>query len=397
MATKPCEIGLVLVLAAAVCALPPGRGAARAQAPTGLEILENNTVVRRVCVQDGVPTFQAPERTARIPKDSGDLPAHLGGGTYVTVTGERTNGYEQVRTLTGDVVWIPETQPATNARTLCLAQPSVMRVCWGETAGQTIAVYENFAVLTASAIAFLDRGSLVQLWGYFEDQGRWAFVEKNGQVGFVRSAELCHETSMPPDTEATSHFGMTVAAANPRCFQQRTRAASEIRRIVIHNSRHTLGTAIGTSQSCDSNRPASAHVGIDRDGRMYRFVEDRFAAFHTGGHHGGFDASSLGIELMASKAMQSITPEQEQSLVALIRFWSKKYGIAPESGALDNSTRVKNYANVEFWSAPITIHRFTSAGRDTECPAFVWTDSARGDDEFFEWRRSHFTPDAGHP
>lgn len=184
---------------------------------------------------------------------------------------------------------------------------------------------------------------------------------------------------------------MTGVLAGPGCYQQhRARAASEIRRIVIHNSEHTLQSALATFQNCDPLRPTSAHVVIDRDGRMYRVVEDRFAAFHTGANHGGFNAVSLGIELVASGAagMGGMTPPQERALLELIRFWARLYKIEVARHVLDNSTRTKGYADIEYWDAPVTVHRLVSAGRGTDCPKFVWDDSPAGDEAFFRWRRA---------
>jgi N-acetyl-anhydromuramyl-L-alanine amidase AmpD len=266
-----------------------------------------------------------------------------------------------------------------------------MRVCGDQS--EPVPVFADFATTSASPVGLLTRGSLVQAWEYFEDQGRWTFVEEAGRVGFVQSSHLCHEASQPPGTEASETFNMTSALAGPGCYQQyRTRAASEIQRIVIHNSEHTLRSAIATFQNCNPSRPTSAHVAIDRDGRMYRIVEDQFAAFHTGASHGGFNAVSLGIELVASGAagMGGMTPPQEQALVDLVRFWTRKYRIAMPPHVLANAVTAKGYADIEYWDAPVTVHRLISAGRGTDCPKFVWDDSPAGDDAFFQWRRSHW-------
>lgn len=68
-------------------------------------------------------------------------------------------------------------------------------------------------------------------------RGRWAFVETNGKNGFVRSGDLCREKSTPPNAKTTVHIGMIVAPAKVDCYQwRRERGASEIRRILIHNS-----------------------------------------------------------------------------------------------------------------------------------------------------------------
>jgi hypothetical protein len=347
---------------------------------------------RRVCVLQGVEAYADPNRSARLTQSTPVAPSRLGAGTYVTLDGGRANGFVRIRTLSGVVVWVPERTPAGRA-SLCLPPSLVMNVCGDRDDPDGVPIRQNFATPSGPIVGRLSRGASVQAWEYFEDQGRWTFVEQDGHVGFVPSSALCHTASQPPDTEATEHFSMVAAPANSSCYQQhRTRAATEIRRIVIHNSENTLRSAIATFQHCDTSRPTSAHVAIDRDGRMYRLVEDRYAAFHTGANHGGMNAISLGIEIVASgdRGSRGMTVAQEEALVALIRFWSRKYGIEMPAHVLSNSTQTKTYADVEYWDAPITAHRFVSAGRGTDCPKFVWEDTPAGDDAFFDWRRRHF-------
>jgi hypothetical protein len=62
-------------------------------------------------------------------KENAALPARLGGGVYVQVTGRRQNGYLQVRTLKGAGFWIPENQPESGNPSLCMAHATTMRVC----------------------------------------------------------------------------------------------------------------------------------------------------------------------------------------------------------------------------------------------------------------------------
>jgi len=193
---------------------------------------------------------------------------------------------------------------------------------------------------------------------------------------------------------------MIPAAAKPDCYQWgRERAATEIRRIIIHNSERTLESTAATFQECAPDRPTSAHVGIDRDGKIYRFVEDRFTAFHTGGivHSGGFNSMALGIEVIAydKPGFTFMTREQERTLLDLIRFWMKEYHITIPRNVLQNSTRSKAYNDLEYWQAPVTIHRLVSADRGTDCPKFIWADSVQGDEEFFLWRRKHLGEDQG--
>jgi hypothetical protein len=371
-----------------------------AQVTSRPDLLEPETAVRRVCVQMGVQTFQAPDKGARIAKENAALAARLGGGLYVQITGLRQNGYRQVRTLKGAGFWIPENQPESGNPSLCMAHATTMRVCRKNSAPLDVPIQEDFEVETAAPVAFVKRGSLIHLWGYFEERGRWAFVETRGKVGFIKSEELCHEGSMPPDSKATERFRMIVAAARPDCYQwRRERGANEIRRIIIHNSEKPIESTIATFQECEPERPTSAHVGIDRDGQIYRFVEDKFTAFHTGGsvNSGGFNSASLGIELIAydKPGFTFMTPQQERSLLDLIRFWVKEYNITIPKNIIQNSTRSKAYNNLEYWHAPVTIHRLVSADRGTDCPKFIWADTIQGDEEFFRWRRKNLGGDQG--
>jgi hypothetical protein len=340
----------------------------------------------------GVQTFAAPDGRARIADDDPILPARLVGGTYVQLTGLRQNGYVQVKTTKVPSLWIPETQPESGNPSLCIAHSTRMRVCRGTAAPSAVPIIADFEAETAPPVAFVPRGSLLQLWGYYEERGRWAFVETAGRMGFVKTEELCHEGSLPPGLEATKHFGMKAAPAKPDCYQwRRQRAASEIRRIIIHNSQVPLQSTIALFQECDPERPTSAHVGIDRDGQIYRFVEDRYTGFHTGANNGGFNSVSLGIEVIAFNlpGFTGMTPQQERSLLGLIRFWAKEYKITMPQHVLQNSTQSKASNDLEYWQAPVTVHRLVSADRGTDCPKFIWADTIQGDEEFFRWRQKH--------
>lgn len=388
-------MSIVIESALVVTALLFGRPAAATgttdrQTAGPLAAAEADLTVRRVCIQMGVPTYSAPDRKARMARSRSGPPSRLGGGEYVQLTGGRAAGYHQVSTLERVTLWIPDTDPESGQPSLCLPASTTMRVCRNDAATPDVPVLGSFAQPTAAPVASVRRGRLVPVFEYFEDRGRWAFVEIGGKAGFVRSEDLCLEATAPPGLQATEHFRMIAAPARPACYQwNRERGASEIRRIVIHNSESTIRSAIATFQDCDPARPTSAHVGIDREGRMYRFVEDRFAAFHTGASHGGFNAVSLGIELVASEppALRSMTPPQERALVALIAFWADEYHISLPERVLQNSTRAKAYRDLEYWEAPVTMHRLVSASRGTDCPTFVWTDSTEGDEAFFGWRR----------
>jgi hypothetical protein len=348
-------------------------------------------ITRRVCVVQGVDTYSAPALTRRVTRPRRSMPLALEAGTYVTLTGQRADGFVRVRTLGGATVWVRE-QTAAGRSTLCVPASIPMTTCGG-IRGAVPILRDTDARSARKPVGLLRQGALVRSWEYFEDRGRWAFIEREGRVGFVPSRTLCPVASAPPDTDASDRFSMTPAPAGAECYQsQRSRAASEIRRIVIHNSEQPLASVISTFQRCNPRRPTSAHVAIDRDGRLYRFVEDRHAAFHTGAADGGMNAISLGIEVIAgaSPDQRGMTPVQERALLDLVRFWSRKYDIDTTPEVIANSTQAPAYADIEYWDAAVTVHRFVSAGRGTDCPKYLWDDSPAGDEAFFEWRRLHF-------
>jgi hypothetical protein len=350
-------------------------------------LLEPNSALRRVCVQMGVPAFETQPDESEAARSSAP---RVGGGAYVVLTGRRARGYAEVRLLHGGIKWIPEQDSASGRPSLCAPQATIMRTCGEAAGGEGVPAFDEPAGAPAPAF-HVPLDTRVQVWGYFPDGGRWTLIERSGRIGFMRSSSLCLVLSAPPRPDAPSRLSMRPAPANPDCYQShRERGANEITRIVIHNSEATVERTIATFQACNPAHAASAHVGIDRDGTMYRFVDDRFAAFHTGGHDGGFNAGSLGVELMASgrRGSRGMTNRQERALLALIRDWSDKYGIVIPARILSNSSRSRAYNSVEFWDAPVTIHRLISAGRGTDCPSFVWPDSAKGDDAFFRWRKT---------
>jgi hypothetical protein len=120
-------------------------------------------------------------------------------------------------------------------------------------------------------------------------------------------------------------------------------------------------------------------------------VEDRYTGFHTGANNGGFNSVSLGIEVIAFNlpGFTGMTPQQERSLLGLIRFWAKEYKITMPQHVLQNSTQSKASNDLEYWQAPVTVHRLVSADRGTDCPKFIWADTIQGDEEFFRWRQKH--------
>jgi hypothetical protein len=172
-----------------------------------------------------------------------------------------------------------------------------------------------------------------------------------------------------------------------------------ITRLVVHNTEATFASTMQLFTSGSAG--TSAHVVLDRDGTLYRLVEDQYAAYHAGGNPmGNFNDAALGVEVVAyDPGATFMTAAQNASLVRLLQAWMAQYNLQLSASTLDNSASVAGYADLEYAGAALTIHRLTKANRGTDCPLYLWADSSDGDQAFFDWRRQTFaTPeDAGAP
>jgi N-acetyl-anhydromuramyl-L-alanine amidase AmpD len=173
-----------------------------------------------------------------------------------------------------------------------------------------------------------------------------------------------------------------------------------ITRIVVHNTEEPFTNTM--SDFTSGANGTSAHVVIDRDGAMYRVVEDQFAAYHAGGSPdgmGNYNTASLGVEVVAydgsafggtAGEANFLSPAQAASLVMLIRAWMTEYTLVIGAEILGNGASSPGYADLEYASASLTIHRLTKANRGTDCPKFLFSDSPSGDEAFFRWRQQTF-------
>lgn len=329
--------------------------------------------VRRVCLQAGLG---APG---------------TGGGSIVFVTGEEAGGVG-LDTLSG-------AHFTASSAALCRITPQSMRVCpaSADRAGPvTTAVALNAA--PTSAIA---RGDRVRLLEYVVDKGTTkALVDVDGQARLVLADEICHAQAPPAQSKATSFFAMnTSAPAGPRAF--RPRDVNAIQRIVIHNTEVPLDETLHHFGRVEAN--TSAHVVIDRDGTVYRVVEDAFAAFHAGSSKdslGGFNTTSLGIEVVAYTEPRyhgepgdtgTFAEAQRIKVIELVDFWMEEYGLDIAPTILSNRASDNGYADLEYSRAAVTIHRLTKADRGTSCPRLLFNDTPEGDEDFFRWRETTFS------
>ncbi len=150
---------------------------------------------------------------------------------------------------------------------------------------------------------------------------------------------------------------VTFTPANASNYRAR-RAGFRIDTIVFHNTVFSTESAIATFKSPSSR--VSAHYIIDRSGQIYQMVLDQDCAFHAGDRD--INDRSIGIEHEATQTQRGMTPAQEKSSVALIRFLLRTYSI-PRNRILP--------------------HR---AIRQTSCPSLVFPDDA----SFNRWVVSNF-------
>jgi N-acetyl-anhydromuramyl-L-alanine amidase AmpD len=329
--------------------------------------------LRRVCLQDGLG------------------PAGADGGSVVLFTGREGAGLG-VETLFGEHI-VAEAGPRT---ALCALVRHPMRICDGTGATVPFAGGLRGSGTTGS----IARGSAVTFLEYVNDAGETkAILDVGGKARFVAAGEVCHSTPPEPRSAATEAFAMSTAVhAGPHAF--RPRSTSAIRRIVIHNTECSLEETFKIFGS--ENAVTSAHVVVDRDGTMYRVVEDAFTAFHAGASTdalGGFNTTSLGIEVVAwgdpkwggaPGEFASFAPAQQEVVTRLVKFWMQEYGLSLAPEIVANTASNPSYADLEYAKASVTIHRLTKAHRRTDCPNELFPNTPAGDELFFRWRESVF-------
>jgi N-acetyl-anhydromuramyl-L-alanine amidase AmpD len=188
----------------------------------------------------------------------------------------------------------------------------------------------------------------------------------------------------------------TAAASNT----YRPRSPDTIFRVVVHNTEEPFAQTMHDFTSGDNG--TAAHVVLDRDGTLYRVVEDQFSAYHAGGSPdgmGNYNTTTLGVEVVAYDGSQFggqasdanfLSDAQATSLVALIQAWMSEYNLQLGDDILQNTSSAQGYADLEYASAPLTMHRLTKADRGTDCPKFLFADSPDGDEAFFRWRQQTF-------
>ena len=311
-------------------------------------------------------------------------------GTLIYATGARSGNRIEIRELNSlNVVWIPEFDEQTQEPYLCAPKVTPSEVCLGTNASKEPISLLTFENGMQKITGLVHRGQKIDLLESYREKGKWAFVQAGAIAGFIETSNLClAKGSKIPNKEATVKLKMIDFPAHKNCYQSlRQRGENEIRRIVIHNSEGTMDSMIATFQLCES--VASAHVGIDRDGTIVRFVEDSYTAFHSGYQGLANNSDSLGIEMVAYRPDNGgMTDAQKISLKTLVNLWMSKYHIKPPVLQVNSKEKTDNM--FEFYHSPLSIHRLVIPERGTECPSLLWADSPEGDAEFKQWRAEEF-------
>jgi hypothetical protein len=319
----------------------------------------------------------------------------MGGGSIVFATGAERGGMG-VDTLHGDHFVVP------GPDALCPVAEQSLRACAADAQHTGDIAVEDGLVVGAKTVGKLARSSPIAFIEYVADHHvTKAMVNIDGKARFIAADDVCH---LDPGTaaaksRATTAFEMNLSVkAGPRAYRPRSPAA--IKRIVIHNTEVNLQGTLHHFGRAEAN--TSAHVVIDRDGKIYRVVEDQFAAFHAGSSKdglGGYNSTSLGIEVVAFYDPKTdVTGEaaffsdaQRAAVTKLVDFWMDEYKLEISPDVLANRASADGYADLEYRKAAVTIHRLSKADRGTDCPRLLFPNSPEGDEAFFRWREDTFT------
>jgi hypothetical protein len=381
-------LSVIAAAAASACAHAGSHPQAGRSSAASADATYDGTEIRRICLQNGI--------------------AGIGGGDVVRLVGDDGAGTLTIETLNGARSSIPA-QSDAGRDTLCTIASGAMQVCPADDTHSgdvsVITVLSNTRGGAGTPSGTVSRGSPVMLFDYVHDGAGHgspvALVTIDGQEGFLPDSEVCFATTYPDVSDVTAQLGMQTqytAASNT----YRKRSPDAIARVVVHNTEEPFEQTI--SDFTSGRNGTSAHVVLDRDGTLYRLVEDQFAAYHAGGSPdamGNYNTSTLGVEVVAYDGSMFggqltdanfLSDAQQTSLLALLHAWMSEYGLTISDDILHDSGSAAGYADLEYAGAALTIHRLTKADRGTDCPRFLFEDSATGDEAFFRWREQNFGP-----
>lgn len=222
---------------------------------------------------------------------------------------------------------------------------------------------------SAGCVVFRNRPDLVTFLGWFSDRRHapkkmtvdWGLGTVKSFTGTDVAARAEVAANKPPaKSEAAFKPKVREFISSPN---QSSRNGVPIKRIILHytTSRNVQGTI---SHFLNPGSNVSAHYVVDRNGDIYQMVRDSEKAFHAFKEN----ADSIGIEHVAAVG-DKMTPEQEKSAVALIRFLMQEYDIP---------------------RAQVTGHRFTPNNvGGTSCPGSIFGEAT--ENSLRTWVDRHLT------
>ena len=112
--------------------------------------------------------------------------------------------------------------------------------------------------------------------------------------------------------------------------------------IVLHSTEGNNVTGLADLQGLGSwfdnpNSQVSAHVATDAEGNSARYVRDEDKAWQCA----AYNSASLGIEQVGKAAQTSWAEAQQRETARWIAYWSLKFGIPSQKGAVDDGRVVK--------------------------------------------------------
>ena len=140
-----------------------------------------------------------------------------------------------------------------------------------------------------------------------------------------------------------------------------SRNGTKIDMIIMHNTDASLQASINTFKDPNSN--VSAHYIVARSGEIIQMVPDTFRAWHAGDRT--INSRSIGIEHEATNTNRGLTPAQQQSSIALVKYLMEAYSIP--------IANVKPHRDV------------SSIPGGTDCPRWIWST----DHDFEQWKQTH--------
>jgi hypothetical protein len=172
-------------------------------------------------------------------------------------------------------------------------------------------------------------------------------AENNETFGFIvqrlgtepASTHLAKSTFIITDNDldggAGDYPGAIWDPAHPFNYTPNSRAASDIRWVVVHTtedapgsdcstSRNWFRISNNTSSTSDRHQGTSAHYVICRDGTVYQMVRDRDIAHHAG--NWDYNERSIGIEHERHDTSNS-TEAQFRASAALVKWLATQYNI----------------------------------------------------------------------